>query len=139
MNKKIKIPLIVIVVFTALYISLWVNEDFQLQEEIRTSIDMDIEFFEATQGGFAISTSDVNVLGIHVIDENEEILLKIEQGGVGFISMDDPLPILQKLFPDANKTSLIVLADGVEIPFIHKGGTLQFDVNNATEIQIIGF
>lgn len=99
---------------------------------------MDPRFMEAANDGFAISTSDVEVLGIYLIEPNG-ITLQLDNANSGFISMDDPLPILQKIFPENQITSIAILADGMEIPTIHKDGTLQFDVNNANQIMIIGF
>ena len=67
--------------------------------------DIDPRFSEATRNGFAIS-SNMDVYSIMVEDEIQGISLITSSKTDGFIEMDDPLPILQKLFPE-KKYSII--------------------------------
>lgn len=137
MNKKLQIAFGMTIALASFAI---LHFTFPLGFEImnKNPMYMDPRFMEATSDGFAISTSNVEVIGIYLIEPNG-ITLDLGNTSTGFISMDDPLPILQKIFPENEITSIAVLADGLEIPIIHKEGTLQFDVNNNNQIIIIGF
>ena len=53
--------------------------------------------------------------------------------------MDDPLPLLQKLFPEKEIVSIAVLVNGEEISYTIDDGKLGMGVNNAQIISIIGF
>lgn len=100
--------------------------------------DIDPRFSEVTRNGFAIS-SNMDIYSITVEDEIQGISITTSHNTDGFIEMDDPLPILQKLFPDKNIVSIAVLADGMEIPYTLENGNLGISVNNSDLILIIGF
>ena len=99
--------------------------------------DINPRILEATNG-FAIS-STVDIFSIDVVDDRQAIAMATSQNTDGFIHMDDPLPILQKLFPEKNINSFAVLSDGIEIPYTLEDGKLGIRVNNAHMILIIGF
>ncbi|WP_182130877.1 hypothetical protein [Nitrosopumilus sp. b3] len=99
--------------------------------------DIDPRITQVTNG-FAIA-SNMDVYSITVEDEMQAIIITTSKNIDGFIHMDDPLPILQKLFPDKNIVSIAVLSDGVEIPYTLEDGKLGMSVNNAQIISIIGF
>lgn len=100
--------------------------------------DIDPRFQEVTTNGFAIS-SNMDIYSIGVEDEVQGIVITTSSNTDGFIHMDDPLPILQKLFPDKDIVSFVVLANGVEIPYTLEDGKLGISVNDAQVILIIGF
>lgn len=100
--------------------------------------DIDPRFQEVTTNGFVIS-SNMDIYSIGVEDEVQGIVITTSSNTDGFIHMDDPLPILQKLFPDKDIVSFVVLANGVEIPYTLEDGKLGISVNDAQVILIIGF
>lgn len=77
--------------------------------------DIDPRFSKVTTNGFAI-TSNLDIYSITVEDEVQGLSIATSSNTDGFISMDDPLPILQKLFPEKNIASFVVLSNGIEIP-----------------------
>ncbi|MCV0431850.1 hypothetical protein [Nitrosopumilus sp.] len=99
--------------------------------------DIDPRIIQVTNG-FAIA-SNMDVYSITVEDEIQAIIITTSRNTDGFIHMDDPLPILQKLFPDKNIISIAVLSDGIEIPYTLEAGKLGMSVNNAQIISIMGF
>ena len=99
--------------------------------------DIDPRFLEVTNG-LAIS-SNMDIYSVIVEDEIQGISITTSHNTDGFIHMDDPLPILQKLFPDKNIVSIAVLADGMKIPYTLEDGNLGISVNNSDLILIIGF
>ena len=84
-------------------------------------------------------SSNMDVYSIDVSDEEQSLVLKVSPNPDGYIDMSDPLPILQKLFPDKNIESFVVLADGLEIPYTLENGRLGLIVNNIQKILIVGF
>ena len=99
--------------------------------------DIDPRFLEVTNG-LAIS-SNMDIYSVNVEDEIQGIVIATSQKTDGFIHMDDPLPILQKLFPDKDIVSFVVLAGGVEIPYTLEDGKLGISVNDSSLISIVGF
>jgi hypothetical protein len=57
----------------------------------------------------------------------------------GFIYMDDPLAILQKIYPENDIISFEVLIFGEEVPYTLEEGKITFGVNNAHIIEIRGY
>lgn len=55
--------------------------------------------------GFAID-SNLDVYSVIVEDEIQGLLIRTSKNNDGFIQMDDPLPILQKLFTDKISASV---------------------------------
>ena len=100
--------------------------------------DIDPRFSEATGNGFAIS-SNMDIYSIIVEDEVQGLSITMSKNTDGFIYMDDPLPILQKLFPEKNFESFIVLTKGIEIPYTLEDGKLVLNINNSHVILIVGF
>jgi len=99
--------------------------------------NIDPRFSEVTTNGFAIS-SDMDISSISVVDEIQGIAISTIQN-TGFINMDDPLPILQKLFPNKELVSFAVMSNGIEIPYALEDGKLGLSVNNTHMILIVGF
>ena len=99
--------------------------------------DIDPRIIEVTNG-FAIA-SNMDIYSIGVEDEIQGIGITTSLNAEGFIHMDDPLPILQKLFPDKDIVSFAVIAKGVEIPYTLEDGKLGISVNKTSMILIIGF
>ena len=80
----------------------------------------------------------MDVYSVNVEDKIQGITMITSKNTDGFIHMDDPLPILQKLFPDKDIVSFVVLADDIEIPYTLED-RLEISVNNTEMISIIGF
>lgn len=99
--------------------------------------DIDPRILEATNG-FAIY-SNMDIYSIGVEDEIQGISITTSLNSEGFIHMDDPLPILQKLFPDKDIVSFAVISEGVEIPYTLEDRKLGISVNKTSMILIIGF
>ena len=92
---------------------------------------------EEVTNGFAI-TANIGVFGVDVVDDRQAILLSVKSGVDGFISMDDPLPVLQLLFPERQITSFVILVDEKEIPYTLENGKLGFAVHDTTFVWIVG-
>ena len=133
MKTRYKIPIIV-----GLTISLPFVINFTSGGTIHYTQNIDPRFSEVTANGFAIS-SDMDISSISVEDEIQGITITTIQNTDGFIHMDDPLPILQKLFPDKDIVSFAVMSNGVEIPYTLEDGTLGISINNTNMILIVGF
>ena len=88
-------------------------------------------------GDVAIS-SNVDIHSITVEDEVLGIGIATGTSADGFVYMDDPLPILQKLFPDENISSFAVLHNNVEMPYALEDGKLRISAYNAGRILITG-
>ena len=101
------------------------------------SQDIDPRFSEVTRNGFEIS-SNMDIYAIYVADNTQSIVITTSKNTNGFIHMDDPLPVLQKLFPDKDIVSFVVLVNDIEIPYILEYGKLAMDVNDAGAVLIIG-
>ncbi len=99
--------------------------------------DIDPRFSEASRNGFAIS-SNMDIYSIIVEDEVQGLSITMSKNTDGFIYMDDPLPILQKLFPEKNFESFIVLTKGIEIPYTLEDGKLVLNINNSHVTLIVG-
>lgn len=132
------ILLIIIPIIVGLTISLPFVINFTSEGTIHYTQNIDPRFSEVTANGFAIS-SDMDISSISVEDEIQGITITTIQNTGGFIHMDDPLPILQKLFPDKDIVSIAVLANDKEIPYTLENGKLGINVNNTHIILIIGF
>ena len=100
--------------------------------------DIDPRFSQVTTSGFAIS-SNMDIYSITVEDEVQGLSITTSKNTDGFIEMDNPLPILQKLFPDKDIGSFVVLSNGIEIPYTIEDGKLGISVNNSHVILIVGF
>ena len=100
--------------------------------------DIDPRFSEVTRNGFAI-TSNMDIYSITVEDEIQGLSITTSSNNDGFIQMDNPLPILQKIFPANNIDSFVVLSNGIEIPYTIEDGKLGINVNNSHGILIVGF
>jgi len=101
------------------------------------SQDIDPRFSEVTRNGFAIA-SNMDIYAIAVADNTQSIVIATSKNTNGFIRMDDLLPVLQKLFPDKDIVSFVVLVNDIEIPYILEDGKLAMDVNDAGAVLIIG-
>lgn len=106
-------------------------------ESLKESYTIDPRIVEVTNG-FAI-TSDMQIYSVMINDDQHAIVIETSSDIQGFISMDDPLPVLQKLFPQREITSIAVLADGIEMPYSQHDNKLGFMTKGAQEIKIIGF
>lgn len=100
--------------------------------------DIDPRFSQVTTDGFAIS-SNMDIYAIGVADNTQSIVITTSKNPDGFIHMDDPLPILQKLFPDKDIVSFAMISDDVEIPYTLEDGKITIDVHNSHAILIAGF
>jgi len=100
--------------------------------------NIDPRFSQVTTNGFAIS-SNMDIYSITVEDEIQGISITTSKNTDGFIEMDDPLPILQKLFPDKDIVSFVVLSKGIEIPYTIENEKLGISVNDSHGILIVGF
>jgi len=99
--------------------------------------EIDPRILEATNG-FALS-SNMDIYRISLMDENQSLFFTVSPNTDGYIYMDDPLPILQKIYPENDIVSFAILVFGEEIPYTIEDGKISFGVNNAHIIQIIGF
>jgi len=99
--------------------------------------EIDPRILKATDG-FAIS-SNMDIYRIGLIDDGQSLFFTVSQNTDGFIYMDDPLPILQKIYPQNDIVSIAVLVFGEEVPYTQDEGKLTFGVNNAHIIEIRGF
>ena len=100
--------------------------------------DIDPRFSQVTRNGFAI-VSNMDVYSITVEDEVQGLSITTSKNTDGFIEMDNPLPILQKLFPDKDIVSFVVLSNGIEIPYTIEDGKLGISINNSHVVLIVGF
>ena len=93
---------------------------------------------EQVTDGFEIS-ADLGVFNVDVIDERQAILLSIKSGVDGFITMDDPMPILQGLFPEKKINSFDVFDEnGKDIWYTRENGKMGFPVSDTSFVWIIG-
>ncbi len=99
--------------------------------------EIDPRILEATDG-FAIS-SNMDIYRIGLIDDGQSLFFTVSQNTDGFIYMDDPLGILQKIYPQNDIVSFKVLIFGEEVPYTTDEGKITFGVNNAHIIEIRGF
>ncbi len=99
--------------------------------------EIDPRILEVTNG-FALS-SNMDIYKISLMDEGQSLFFTVSQNTDGFIYMDDPLLILQKLYPENEIVSFAVLVFGKEIPYTLEEGKITFGVNNAHIIEIRGF
>ena len=99
--------------------------------------EIDPRILEATDG-FAIS-SNMDIYRIGLIDEGQSLFFTVSKNTDGFIYMDNPLGILQKIYPQNNIVSFEVLIFGEEVPYTIDEGKITFGVNNASIIEIRGF
>jgi|APSaa5957512535_1039671.scaffolds.fasta_scaffold02963_7 hypothetical protein len=78
-------------------------------------------------------------IGEFSIDESaQSLILKPVPMSYGYIIMCDPLLILEKRL-ETKLNFLVILVDGLEIPYEIKNNVLRIDVNNNTSIEIVGF
>ena len=99
--------------------------------------EIDPRILEATDG-FAIS-SNMDIYRIGLIDDGQSLFFTVSKNTDGFIYMDDPLGILQKIYPEKDIVSIAILIFGKEIPYTLEEGKITFGVNNAQIIEIRGF
>ena len=98
--------------------------------------DIDPRILEVMDGT-AIS-SNVDIFSIDVLDEKQGIIIAVGQNNDGFIQLDNPLPILQKIFPDKTIISFTVIVNDIEIPYTLEDEKLELNVENAKLISIVG-
>jgi hypothetical protein len=98
--------------------------------------EIDPRILEATDG-FAIS-SNMDIYRIGLIDDGQSLFFTVSENTDGFIYMDDPLLILQMIYPENNIVSFQVLVFGKEVPYTVDEGKITFGVNNAQIIEIRG-
>jgi len=132
MNKFL--ILIPIFIGLSVFISLIINPT---PDVTHFTQEIDPRILEVTDG-FAIS-SNMDIYRIGLIDDGQSLFFTVSENTDGFIYMDDPLPILQKIYPQKDIVSIAVLVFGEEIPYTLEEGKITFSVNNAHIIEIIGF
>ncbi len=98
--------------------------------------EIDPKILEATNG-FAIA-SNMDIYRIGLIDGGQSLFFTVSENTDGFIHMDDPLVILQKIYPENNIKSFQVLIFGEEVPYTLDEGKISFNVNNANIVEIRG-
>ena len=98
--------------------------------------EIDPRILEVTNG-FALS-SNMDIYKISLMDEGQSLFFTVSQNTDGFIYMDDPLLILQKLYPENGIVSFTVLVFGEEISYTLEDDKISFGVNNAHIIEIRG-
>jgi len=125
------IPIIIGLVISILFVFNSTPNNTQHMQEI------DPRILEATDG-FAIS-SNMNIYRLGLIDDGQSLFFTVSENIDGFIYMDDPLRILQKIYPENNIVSFQVLIFGKEVPHTLDEGKITFEVNNAQIIEIRGF
>ena len=128
--------LILIPIFIGLSVSipLIINST---SEDTHFTQEIDPRILEVTNG-FAIS-SNMYIYKISLIDEGQSLFFRVSENTDGFIYMDDPLSILQKIYPENDIVSFTVLIFGKEVPYTLEEGKITFGVNNAHRIEIKGF
>ncbi len=99
--------------------------------------EIDPRILKATDG-FAIS-SNMDIYRIGLIDDGQSLFFSVSENTDGFIYMDDPLPILQKIYPQNDIVSIAILAFGQEVPYTLEEGKINFSSNGAQIIEIRGF
>ena len=99
--------------------------------------EIDPRILEVTNG-FALS-SNMDIYKISLMDERQSLFFTVSQNTDGFIYMDNPLLILQKLYPENKIVSFVILIFGEETPYTQEDGKISFTVNNAHIIEIRGF
>jgi hypothetical protein len=104
--------------------------------EIHFTQEIDPKILEATDG-FAIS-SNMDIYKISLIEDGQSLFFRVSENTDGFIYMDDPLTVLQKIYPENNIVSFQVLIFGKEVPYTLEEGKITFGVNNAQIIEIRG-
>ena len=81
----------------------------------------------------------MDIYRISLIDEGQSLFFTVSENTDGFIYMDDPLGILQKIYPQNNIEFFKVLIFGEEVPYTIDEGKITFGVNNAQIIEIRGY
>lgn len=99
--------------------------------------EIDPRILEAADG-FAFS-SNMDIYKISLIDDGQSLFFTVSEKTDGFIYIDDPLTILQKIYPENNITSFKVLIFGKEVPYTPEEGKIIFGVNNARIVEIRGY
>ncbi len=99
--------------------------------------EIDPRILEVTNG-FALS-SNMDIYKISLMDERQSLFFTVSQNTDGFIYMDNPLLILQKLYPENKIMSFVILIFGEETSYTQEEGKITFGVNNAHIIEIRGF
>ena len=93
-----------------------------------------LEFY----GEFVLE-SDTTVHSVNLVEEDIlAIVLRVAKAPTGHVVMDDPLPLFRELFPDENVTTLVVTADGREVPHYTENNLLRFNTTNAKFVVIKG-
>ena len=74
-----------------------------------------------------------------MFDDRQAILLSIKSGVDGVITMDDPLPIMQELFPEKNINSFMIFdEDERDIWYTRQMGKVEIPVSDATFVWMVG-
>ncbi len=76
-------------------------------------------------------------IGEFTVDETNSLILKPVLTSHGYVTMCDPLPVLEKRF-ETKLHGLFILVDGEEIEPNLINDVLRIDVNNNTRIEIMG-
>jgi len=126
--------IIPIIIGLAISVSFFVNST---PDNTQYTQEIDPLILEATNG-FAIS-SNMDIYRIGLMDDGQSLFFTVSENTDGFIYMDDPLPILQKIYPEKDIVSIAILVFGEEIPYTLEEGKITFTVNNAHIIEIRGF
>lgn len=86
---------------------------------------------------FGISVSNAHVLGFEPVVGAQALEIKIIPQDKGTITMDDPLPYLQELYPQSNVVSYVVLVNGVEMKPLLENGKISIEFDKDAELVLI--
>ncbi|ABX13330.1 hypothetical protein Nmar_1434 [Nitrosopumilus maritimus SCM1] len=103
------------------------DENFLKRRAINASIAAEFSIY-----------STVTIDTYSVENDTHSLILKPVPTSYGYITMCNPLPVLEQRF-DTKLDSLAILVDGVEIPYEMRNNVLRIDVNNNAIIEIVGF
>ena len=126
--------IIPIIIGLAISVSFFINST---PDNTQYTQEIDPLILEATNG-FAIS-SNMDIYRIGLMDDGQSLFFTVSENTDGFFYMDDPLPILQKIYPEKDIVSIAILVFGEEIPYTLEEDKITFTVNNAHIIEIRGF
>lgn len=91
----------------------------------------------ADDGDFGISVSNAHVLRFEPTTGIQALEIKIIPQDEGVITMDDPLPYLQELYPESNVVSYVVLVNGVETKPLLENGRISIEFDKDAELVLI--
>ena len=86
---------------------------------------------------FGIFVSNAHVLSFKHTTEGQVLEIQIIPQDKGVITMDDPLPYLQELYPESNIVSYVVLVNGVERKPPLENGRISIDFDKDAELVLI--